>query len=112
MSILPTGFEALAPFAAKWAVEGTATRAALRGESTGAERQAFYDAGAPLLAAALDHLDATALADHDPAQKRLMNLMLSLAHVSLAIESQGPDEDKHTPNRNAMIFTRSTADAG
>ncbi len=111
MSGLPDGFAALEQFVARWAVEGTASRAALRGTSTHDERQAFYDAGAPLLATALDHLDATPLADHDERQTRLMNLMLSLAHVSLAIESQGPDEDKHTPSRDAMIYTRSTADA-
>ncbi len=109
MSALPAGFEALQPFVAKWAVEGTAARAALRGDSTAEERQAFYDAASPLLAPALDHLDATPLAEHDDAQKSLMNLTLSLAHVALAVEVQGPDEDKHARSRNAMVITRSPA---
>ncbi len=109
MSKLPTGFEALEPFVAQWAIDGTANRAALRGDSSSVERQGFYDAAEPLLTKALDYLDATPLAALDGAQQRLMNLMLSLAHVSLAIEVQGPDEDKHTPNRNAMIMTLSPA---
>ncbi len=109
MSVLPAQFETLKAYAAKWAVEGTANRAALRGDSTAEERQSFYDAAAPMLSAALDHLDATPLADHTPPEKLLMNLMLSLAHVALAVEVQGPDEAKHTLCRNAMIMTRSAA---
>ena len=50
------------------------------------------------------------LGQHDTAERNLMKLCLSLAHVAQAVEMQGDDEDKHTPSRNAMRFTRSVAD--
>ena len=46
MSMLPTGFEALDPFVADWAIEGAAARAARRTRSTPQERQGFFDAAA------------------------------------------------------------------
>ena len=110
MSALPVGYAALEPFVSQWAVSGMANRAALRGSSTPDERQAIYEATAPLLAQALDELDAKPLDALDDKEQRLLNLCLSLAHVALAIESQGPDEDKHTPNRNSMRITRAPAD--
>ncbi len=110
MSLLPPGFAALEPFVDRWAITGTANRAALRGSTTDAERQAFFAAGQPVLAAALDHLDTKPLAALDDAEQRLMNLTLSLAHVSLAVEMQGDDESKHRPNREAMRITQAPAD--
>jgi hypothetical protein len=110
MNGLPTGFEVLEPYVAQWAVEGTAKRAALRGTSTREARVAFYDTATPLLKPALDYLDTKDLARLDERDQRLMDLMLSLAHVSLAVEIQAEDEDKHTPNRDAMMITRAPAD--
>jgi hypothetical protein len=110
MTLLPAGFEAMEPFVAGWAVVGSANRAGLRGSSPPEERLAFFDATSPLLQPALALLDAKALADHDEAEQRLMNLTLSFAHVSLAIEVQQEDETKHTPNRDAMVITRAPAD--
>ncbi|UVO52644.1 hypothetical protein [Sphingomonas sp. SUN039] len=111
MILLPAGFEALKPFVERWAVEGSANRAALRGASSEDDRAAFFATGAPLAAAALDRLDARPLADHDAAEQRLMNLMLSLAHVSLAVDVQRDDEARHTPLRDAMVLTRAPADS-
>lgn len=110
MTRLPPAFAALEPFVAQWAIPGTAHRAALRGTSTDAERQAFFAAGQPLVGAALDYLDGKALAALDEADQRLMNLMLSFAHVALAVEMQGNDETKHRPNRDQMVITRAPAD--
>jgi hypothetical protein len=110
MSALPAGYEALEPFVAQWAVKGMAARAALRGSSSHAERQSFYDAAAPLLAGTLAALDTKPLAELGDKEQRLLTLYLAYAHVALAIESQGPDEYKHTPNRNAMIITRAPSD--
>jgi hypothetical protein len=110
MSLLPTGFAALEPFVSLWAVAGSANRAALRGTSSLDARAAFFDAASPLLTAALDHLDRKPLAAHDPGEQRLMNLMLSLAHVALAVEVQAEDEARHRASRDAMIITLSPAD--
>lgn len=108
--ILPAGFTALEPFVARWAVAGSALRAALRGTSTPEERETFFAAAAPLLDRALDHLDSRPLAQLAGPDERLMNLMLSLAHVAMAVEIQGPDEVKSTPWRERMRITRSPAD--
>jgi hypothetical protein len=110
MSRLPAGFEALEPFVDSWAVAGAANRARLRTTSSDAERRAFFAVGQPLLAAALDHLDTRPLAALDDADARLMNLTLSLAHVSLAVEIQGDAEARHAVLRDKMVITRAPAD--
>jgi hypothetical protein len=110
MSPLPAGFEALAPFVAQWAVAGSARRAAARSQATLAQCQDFYDAIQPLAEAALAYLDRKALAEHDAAETRLMNLCLSLAHVAMAVEAQGEVEAGHTPHRDQMVITHTVAD--
>lgn len=109
MSALPAGFAALEPFAERWAVAGSAARAALRDESGAEEREAFYAAARPLLYPALDHLDRKPLAEFDAQEQRLMDLMLNLAHVALAVETQADDEAKHMPARREMRITRTPA---
>jgi hypothetical protein len=111
MSALPEGFQALAPFIAQWAGGTTVERAEARDRSTPADREAFYAAAQPLLPSALDLLDSKALGDLDASEKRLMNLMLSLAHVALAVEAQGDDEPRHAVNRAFLKITRASADA-
>ncbi len=112
MSRLPEGFAALEPFVDRWAVEGAADRALLRGTSSDDERSAFFSLAQPLLGTALDRLDATPLANLDAAEQRLMNLMLSLAHVSLAVEIQASDEARHARMRERMVITRAPANNG
>lgn len=109
---LPSGFAGLEPFVQRWALGTTAERAARRSASTHEERDAFFTAASPLLDTALGHLDARSLDELAPADQRLMNLMLALAHVALAVEIQGPDEDKSAPWRDLMRIQRSTADRG
>ena len=110
--ILPQGFAVLEPFAPGWALPTTAERAQRRSESTPEERTAFFAAAAPLLEPVLDRLDTAMLASLNPAEQRLMDLMLAFAHVALAIEMQGPDEARHAAGRERMRITRSAADAG
>lgn len=110
MSLLPAGFEALEPFAARWAIESAGERAVMRGDAPADERRAFYDAASPLLASALDHLDRKPLAELDESEKRLMRMMLSLAHVSIAEEIQKDDETRHAYFRTFMPVTRAPAD--
>lgn len=109
-TLLPEGFASLEPFVERFAVAGTANRAALRGDTTPEERQAFYDAAKDLIAPALDLLDTKQLDALSEAEQRLMNLTLSFAHTALAVEIQGPDEARHAQLRAHMKITRSTAD--
>ncbi|GFE74398.1 hypothetical protein [Novosphingobium sp. TCA1] len=109
--LLPAGFAALEPFVAQWALAGSAARAVRRGTSSREEREAFYAAGRDLLDAALDHLDRRGLDAFDAADERLMNLLLSLAHVSLAVELQKDAEPVHADFRRFMRITRTPAGA-
>lgn len=109
---LPPGFVALEPFVPQWSLSRTAERAARRSNSTTAEREVFFASAAPLLDAALDYLDGQGLRSLSPEDERLMNVMLSLAHVALAVEIQGPDETKSAPWRDRMRIDRSAADQG
>ena len=108
---LPAGFEALEPFAERFAIAGTANRAQLRSDTTGEERTAFYEAAKDLVGPALDMLDKKPLDDLDESEQRLLNLCLSFAHISLAVEIQGPDEERHAQMREYMRITHSPADA-
>ncbi len=109
-SQLPAGFEALETFVDGWALAGAANRARRRIESSYSERDAFYAAAKDLLTPALTLLDAKPLGQLDDSEKRLMNLMLSFAHVALAVEIQGDDEAKHSQQRKFMIITRACSD--
>lgn len=106
---LPDGYAALDPFV-HWAGETVADRARLRDEASAAEKAAFYAAAQPLAGAALDDLDRKPLADHDERERRLMRLMLALAHVAIAVEMQKEDEPEHAKMRPHMRLTRAPAD--
>jgi hypothetical protein len=111
-SLLPADFAVLEPFVERWALSTTAERAARRTASTAEEREAFFAAAAAFLDPALDYLDAIAFDAFSAQDRRLMDLMLSLAHVALAVEIQGPDEIKSAPWRDRMRIVRSVADQG
>lgn len=108
---LPKGYDALEPFADFWAVEGTANRDRVRGISTKEQREAFFEAAKGLVPQALTELDRTPLHEFSASQQRLMNLLLSFAQVTLAVEMLGDAEPRHAIFRQVMPFTRSTADA-
>src|SRR3546814_6373827 len=105
----PADCAVLEPFVPRWAIEGSAARATARGESSAQEREAFYLAGRDLVGPALDYLDRRGIDGLDAADQRLMNLMLSLAHVSLAVEMQKDAEPSHTMLRRFMSITRTPA---
>ena len=111
MSALPAGFEELEPFVAFWAVAGTANRDLRRGESSPEQRLAFFEAMRPRLQQALALLDEKRLGDLDETEQRLMNLLLSFAHVTLAVEMMDQAEPRHASFRKEMRITRSPADS-
>lgn len=108
---LPAGFESLEPFVDRFALAGTAARAARRGDSTPEERQAFYVAAKDLIGPALDQLDQKALGSLDEKEQRLLNLALCFSHIALAVEIQGPDEAKHAELRSYMRIVHAPEDA-
>lgn len=110
MTRLPEGFEGLTPFVDDWAVETSAERAARRDTSTPEAREAFYAAVRELLEPALAYLDTKPLPAHDMRDRTLMQLVLSLAHVALAVETQQQDEPRHRVHRRELRITRTPAD--
>jgi len=110
VALLPPGFEALEPFVDAWAITGAASRARKRNDSAEAERLAFYEVAKELAPAALDYLDRKPLAEFDEGEKRLMNLMLSLAHVAPTVEALGPAEAQHARDREHLKITRASSD--
>lgn len=109
-STLPAGFETLEPFVERFAVSGTAKRAARRSEASEGERKAFFEAAKDLIAPALDFLDKKPVDQLDEHEQRLMNMALTFAHISLAVDVQGADEARHAELRQHMRITRSPAD--
>lgn len=109
-STLPPGFEALEPYVSTWALDSASARADMRGQAPAEERKAFYDTASELLEAALDYLDSKPLSSFDEGEKRLMFLMLSLAHVALAEEVHGAEEARHAEFRSFMPVKRAPAD--
>lgn len=107
---LPDGFEGLIPFVTFWAVDTAFERARCRDSSDEAQRMEFYTAAVDLVPNALAYLDTKPLAHFDDRDQRLMKLLLSFAHVSLAVELQRDDEPKHAANRQHMPITRAPAD--
>ncbi len=107
---LPEGFEVLEPFVERWAVDGAANRSRLRLDSAPEEREAFFHAASELAAPALELLDRKPLDQLDAAERRLMNLLLSLVHVSLAVEIQGDQEAFHARGARRIRINRAPSD--
>jgi hypothetical protein len=110
-SNLPEGFRALEPFVARWAIDKSADRAAMRGDAPEGERKAFYAAMVGQIEPALDYLDTKPIAALDGPDSRLMALALSFAHVALAEEMHRDGEPAHARMRPFMRITRAPADA-
>ena len=109
-NLLPAGFAALEPFVAQWSIAGAANRVQRRLDSEAAERIAFYNAALDLAAPALALLDQKSLDQFDDKDERLMNLLLTLAHISLAVEVQAEAEPKHARFARFMPITRAPSD--
>jgi hypothetical protein len=109
--LLPEDFGGLEEFAPHWSGASAGVRAHLRDSATPETALAFYKAVQPELASALTFLDRKPLAEHDDRERQLMRLLLSYAHVAMAIEVQGNDEPAHSQLRPYMRLTRAPADA-
>ena len=107
---LPPEFGQLEQFVDDWALDSAFKRDAKRGSASAEARQQFYDAMTPVIAATLDRLDQTPLAQHDDKERALMLLALTYAHIAQSIEVQGPAEARHTRSRKRIPITSVPAD--
>lgn len=107
---LPAGFEALEPFVDAWAIHGSANRMQKRLDSSMDDMKRFFEAAFPLAESALAYLDQKPVKELDAPEQNLMNMILSLAHVSLAVEVQGPDEPHHAKWARFIRITQAVAD--
>ena len=107
---LPNGFEMLEPFVADWIAPTAASRVDLRLTSSEIDRVAFFNAVKDVVPAALSLLDAKPLGELDDSEQRLMGLLLTFAHISLAVETQRDHEPAHAALQRHITITRSPAD--
>lgn len=107
---LPSGFESLEPFVSQWAVEGANNRMQARLNSTEQARTDFFNAAKDLVPAALELLDKKPFASFDTKEKQLMLLVLSIAHVSQAVEIQMDEEPKHAKYARFITITQASAE--
>lgn len=96
-AVLPEGFEPLEPFVATWAVRGTQERRERRENASMAEIEAFYQAMLALAPQAIAHLEGRALVDLEGPDRTLMELLLALAHASMATELHRQPRAPFTP---------------
>jgi len=104
-SQLPKGFSALERWLDDWVLPDSTARLDKRMRSSLEELRAFYDGMLPHAEAALAYLAQRQLGELDPAEERLLKLMLSLAEVGPAIEWYGTGNypDAFDPKRFPLI---------
>ena len=102
---LPSGFELLERFVPGWTVQSSDDRDRLRGESAAEARAEFFAAMRGQLEPALTLLDAKPVTELQADEKRLLSLILSFAHVSLAEEVQRDHEPRHAVQRRFLRIT-------
>lgn len=105
-STLPSGFQDLEPFVARWSLATERERHATRLASEMDDLQAFYDALQPRMEALVDHLNTRDLGALDVAEQRLLQLGLSYIEASLAVEAYGEPTvtDGFEPSRFHVWF--------
>lgn len=107
---LPEQFNLLQPFVERWAVAGIANRAALRSATTDDEQRAFYEATKQLIGPVLDYLDTRPVESQGNAESTLLNIVLTYAHIALAIEIQRDAEPRHATMRQFMQIVHEPAE--
>jgi hypothetical protein len=101
MTMLPTEFADLEPFAADWCLATERERFDKRLATPMGEIQAFYDAITPRAEAAIAHCDRFPL-DAMPAEVlNLMHLLYSMITVSFPVECWG---QPHVPDTGAAYL--------
>jgi hypothetical protein len=101
MTMLPSEFADLEPFAAKWCLPTEHLRYAERLSSSMVEMQAFYDATFPRTVAAKAYLDQFPLDALPEDATNLLHLLYSLISVSFAVEVW---KQPHVPDSGAAYL--------
>jgi hypothetical protein len=101
MSLLPSQFSALEPYAAKWCLPTEGQRFKARMTSTMEEMQAFYDAFFPRAEEAIAYCEKFPLHDMPEDAQRLLQLLYSLVMVSFPIEAW---RQPHIPDSGAAYL--------
>jgi hypothetical protein len=101
MSLLPSEFSDLEPFAAKWCLATEHDRYAVRLSSTMDEMQAFYDACFPRAEAAIEYCDQFPLDEMPDDALNLLRLLYSLITISFPVEAW---RQPHVPDSGAAYL--------
>jgi hypothetical protein len=101
MSLLPSEFADLEPFAATWSLPTERERYTARLTSSMEDMQAFYDAVFPRADAARKYLDQLPLAELPEDALHLLHLLYSLISVSFAVECW---KQPHVPDSGAAYL--------
>jgi len=107
---LPPGYESLETYVDDWVHDSASARLACRLDSTEEQRVAFYNAIKDHVAPALEQLDEKPLAELNAKEQRLMKLVLSAVHASLAVEIQGDAEPQHARDARYICITRAPSE--
>lgn len=94
---LPPGFEALEPYVAYWAAASAQERRERREAASMEEIETFYAAMLARAPEAIRVLEGRDMRDLEGAPLRLMQLLLALAHVSMAVELHRQPRAPFTP---------------
>jgi len=101
MSMLPSEFSDLEPFAAKWCLATEPERYAMRLASSMPEMLAFYDAIAPRAETALSYLEQFPLDQLPTEPNNLLQLLYSMVMVSFPVEAWGQQK---VPDTGSATF--------
>lgn len=101
MTMLPSEFSDLEPYAEKWCQATEPGRLNERMTSSMDEMHAFYDAVTPRAEDAIAYLDQFPLDGLDAQQTNLLHLMYSMIQVSFPVESWG---QPNVPDTGSATF--------
>jgi len=101
MSLLPSEFSDLEPFAAKWCLATERERYATRLASSMDEMQTLYDASFPRAEDAIAYCDKFPLDDMPEDAQHLLELVYSLIMVSFPVEAW---RQPHIPDAGAAYL--------
>ncbi len=107
--LLPEMFSEWQVFVSQWTATDGDSRLRARLSSSVEERERFFMACSQRVPDALAYLDRCPVADWSEGDHLLMNLLLNLAHVALAVETQGDAETEHARFAQYMHYTRTPA---